>query len=235
MRAREKPKGPTMNNLPKWQRVIIRLLISGLALLTGYVSWGHGHHTAGYLGETALAAVLLPFVPDVAMMVSIFIRLVMPDNRWAKIGMISGIAFTIWLNIMNVKIFPGELGRTVGSVVLSLMSPFFLFVCIEMLFSIDSIKAKVQAKKEAEEQAEKERLDAIVHAAEVARREEEALRQVEIARLAQEQADRLLAEKLEAERREAEAKAAEDALTPQQKGWLTRQRKAQEEAATKAS
>lgn len=223
-----------MNNLPRYQRVIIRLLIAGLALLTGYVSWGHGNHAATYLGEKALSAILLPFVPDVAMLVSIFIRLVMPDNKWAKIGMISGIVFTIWMNLMNVQVFEGQFGRTVGSVVLSLMPPFFLFICIEMLFSVDSIKAKVEAAKARQEADEQAKIDAIVHAAEVARKQEDALKAAEVARLAQVEADRILAEKLEAERIEAERiaaqKAEEDALSPQQKGWRTRQLKAEQEA-----
>lgn len=158
-----------MNKLPKYQRVLVFIGILFIAILTGILSWGHGHAHALYLGETALAAVLLPLVPDVSMLISIFIRKVNPANGWAKLGMWIGIAVTIWMNLSNIHVYPGQVGRTIQSGVLSLIAPTFLFLCIEMAFSIGrtaevakEAKAEVEVAKAAEvaqstEDAEKAR------------------------------------------------------------------------------
>lgn len=146
-----------MHKLPKWQRILVFIGICFVAILTGILSWQHGNAHALFLGETALAAILLPLVPDVSMLISIFIRRVVPRNGWARAGMWGGIAVTIWMNVSNVHVFPGDVGRTIQSGVLSLVPPLFLFLCVEMAFSIGhtgEVAKEAKAEAEAEKAAE---------------------------------------------------------------------------------
>ena len=152
-----------MNKLPKYQQIAVLVGITFVGILTGTLSWFHGNAHATYLGETAIAAILIPFVPDVSMLISIFLRRVEPGNGWAKAGMWAGIAVTIWMNVSNVHVFPGDLQRTIQSAVLSLVPPAFLFICIEMAFSIghtaevaEAAKAEVDAKKAEKAEAKTE-------------------------------------------------------------------------------
>lgn len=162
-----------MSKLPKWMQVLVFIGILFVGLLTGILSWFHGHEHALYLGESAVSAILIPFVPDVSMLISIFIRRVLPRNGWARAGMMMGIAVTIWMNLSNIHVFPGDDFRTVQSGILSLVPPMFLFVCIEMAFSIgytaevakearaEAEKADAKAAKRKAEDAEKARRAAI--------------------------------------------------------------------------